>query len=515
MPNASDPEAQCLETRRLQLTVPAQDSGGDHSMPDSAMLARLFAADTQVPLVDRADWLAAECLRIARRGWPMEARLQAVNALKTPYQTTLELMSERLSRPPTTLTTSSLNAQLHSLGRLAQAVAFASKRLLLDLEASGADPAALDGCWNWTLWALAQQQRIAAAAHCQPAHAVRLEFHQLIELRRDTDAGASAEGAVAGATMDPPGLSIQVALMETMDTYGLSAPDIWLAFDYLGQLVPPLLAANPEMAADRLDHGALVSQVRADRDRVQNAGSAAIGLGRASAQRAQALLAHIERNWSDQQRERGDRKPSRGRVQLVFGLEATTRCARQQLTEGQTSDEHLLWAQLLNVSSGGFALRFPNGLDSAPDIGELVYLPEALAGVSELGQLGMVRWCRRASGRLDIGVQSIPGRVEALDLLAIDRTSVSANEQSCLLVRQASHHGEYPAIVAPSGSVQCGQALHVRPVQKMNPVEVAASLTLMSGAYFDLIAIETEEDLSTFDPLQVEEIDFGLVGQQL
>ncbi len=511
MPDAIKPEPQGLETPRLQLTVPAQDSGGDHSMPDSAMLARLFAADTQVPLVDRVDWLSAECLRIARRGWPLSARIQAVEALKPPYQETLELMSERLSRPPTTLTASSLNAQLRSLGKLAQAFAFASKRLLLDLDASGTNPATLDGSWNWTLWALAQQQRIAAAAHCQPASAVRLEFQQLIELRRG--ANASAKTSIAGAASGSLGLSIQMALMGTMDIYGLSAPDIWLAFDYLGQLVDPLITDNPEMTPDRLDHGALVSQVRADRDRVQSAGSAAIGL-RASPQRTLALLAHMERNWSNQQCERGARTPSRGRVQLVFGLAATTRSARQQLTEGQTSDDNLVWAQLLNVSSGGFALRFPNGLDSTPDIGELVYLPEDLTAPSGLPQLGMVRWCRRATGRLDIGVQAIPGRVEVLDLLAIDGNSVSAREQPCLLVRQASHHGEYPALVAPSGTVQCGQTLHVRPMQKMNPLEVAASLNLMSGAYFDLVAIETEEDLSAFDPLQVEEIDFGLVGQQ-
>ncbi len=154
------------------------------------------------------------------------------------------------------------------------------------------------------------------------------------------------------------------------------------------------------------------------------------------AEHAKWLLKQFEPHLRAQPFKREKRRQSKRQTDLIVGLEAV----RNRLASGVSPTVGRPW-NITEESNSGYRLSCRDTPEIAVAVGELVALMEIPA--SSGYQLGLARWQRRnPDGSISLGLEKIPGKVQAATCLLITRTEESvpclyaqaADEQTCLLV---------------------------------------------------------------------------------
>ena len=177
-----------------------------------------------------------------------------------------------------------------------------------------------------------------------------------------------------------------------------------------------------------------------------------------------ALLKRLLRQWAIPPARQFNRLPSRARVVMCAGLPGVWHYSRgiQNLTHGATPPPPMTQCQVVNHTSGGYALRQIDPLPNALRVGDLIALRvEGREGL----QVAMVRWFRNtlAGAMLEFGCELLSDAPEAAAA-----TAENAPETDLLPVlvlpeeADADAGGPAPQLAAPAGAFALEQAVNLR-----------------------------------------------------
>jgi hypothetical protein len=176
-----------------------------------------------------------------------------------------------------------------------------------------------------------------------------------------------------------------------------------------------------------------------------------------------ALLKRLLRQWAIPPARQFNRLPSRARVVMCAGLPGVWHYSRgrQHATQG-AAPPPMTQCQVVNHTSGGYALRQIDPLPSALRVGDLIALRvEGREGL----QVAMVRWFRNtlAGAMLEFGCELLSDAPEAAAA-----TAENAPESDILPVLvlpeevDAETGGPAPQLAAPAGAFALEQAVNLR-----------------------------------------------------
>ena len=121
-------------------------------------------------------------------------------------------------------------------------------------------------------------------------------------------------------------------------------------------------------------------------------------------------------------------------------------------------DKH--W-EIVNVSAGGYCLRWNADTSSRAQVGELIALREKEPDGSDAWRIGVIRWMQyiRESG-LEIGVQVLSPKV----LSASAQRSNRPNEEpfDCLMLPGIKPLNQPPSVLLPAHAFRSGNDLRIR-----------------------------------------------------
>jgi len=177
-----------------------------------------------------------------------------------------------------------------------------------------------------------------------------------------------------------------------------------------------------------------------------------------------ALLKRLLRQWAIPPARQFNRLPSRARVVMCAGLPGVWHYSRgqQHATQGAAAPPPMTQCQVVNHTSGGYALRQIDPLPSALRVGDLIALRvEGREGL----QVAMVRWFRNtlAGAMLEFGCELLSDAPEAAAA-----TAENAPESDILPVLvlpdelDADAGGPAPQLAAPAGAFALEQAVNLR-----------------------------------------------------
>ena len=177
-----------------------------------------------------------------------------------------------------------------------------------------------------------------------------------------------------------------------------------------------------------------------------------------------ALLKRLLRQWAIPPARQFNRLPSRARVVMCAGLPGVWHYSRgqQHATHGAAPPPPMTQCQVVNHTSGGYALRQIDPLPSALRVGDLIAL--RVEG-REVLQVAMVRWFRNtlAGAMLEFGCELLSDAPEAAAA-----TAENAPESDILPVLvlpeelDADAGGPAPQLAAPAGAFALEQAVNLR-----------------------------------------------------
>jgi hypothetical protein len=136
---------------------------------------------------------------------------------------------------------------------------------------------------------------------------------------------------------------------------------------------------------------------------------------------------------------------------------------RQFLEEAQLGlhrerDKH--W-EIVNISAGGYCLRWSADTSSRAQVGELIALREKEPDDSYAWRIGVIRWMQyiRESG-LEIGVQVLSPKVTP----ALAQRSNRPNEEpfDCLMLPGIKPLNQPPSVLLPAHAFRCGNDLKIK-----------------------------------------------------
>ena len=190
-------------------------------------------------------------------------------------------------------------------------------------------------------------------------------------------------------------------------------------------------------------------------------------LGADATQRAPyiALLTRLLRQWAIPPARQFNRLPSRARVVMCAGLPGVWQYSRgmqRGATQGDAATPPMTQCQVINHTSGGYALRQIDAAPAALRVGDLIAL--RVEGRSGL-QVAMVRWFRNtlASAMLEFGCELLSERPEAAAAAAED--APDGDLLPVLVLPEEANADEGtppPQLAAPAGAFALEQAVSLR-----------------------------------------------------
>lgn len=442
-------------------------------------------------------------------------RLHAFNRFQLPPATRLDLLtpfhyaftraaehyrrqfdSSLFSREPN-------HTELDLLLDFLRELGFACKHLIRDLLASGKRTQGLAPVIHRTLLYLhsfalfsCNRGRLLRPAFWQEVHFLYFTALERQQHEQMLEAGE-------GRTTSIEQMYKQLVLFGLASPFSLTGEEQWRTQDYLARfaglaaLVPvthpePLLdsyfldeqcrqparlpgeAPATDMAHLRLlDLSAFVDGLQRHLTGVKTGDSLrTLGMERVQRRLVLDLLTRLYGHWTRNPVRRGERRPIRESIGLVWGLDTicTMLDPQQRLRAQPSPQNNRAWAQGDNESDSGIRLRMTDTEEQYPDAGQLVALIRQHNQQKTL-QLGLVQWSALDQDDLPFcGVQRLPGTARKVSILNQDDQT---GERNGLLVTGRTSDGRsLSLLVAPNGSLKPGSRAQVYSPQQIAPLQI-------------------------------------------
>ena len=177
-----------------------------------------------------------------------------------------------------------------------------------------------------------------------------------------------------------------------------------------------------------------------------------------------ALLKRLLRQWAIPPARQFNRLPSRAQVAICAGLSGVwhySRGTQHPAPNGTSSPPPMTQCQVVNHTTGGYALRQVDGTPTPLRVGDLIAL--RVEGRDGL-QVAMVRWFRNTlSGSvLEFGCELLSDAPEAAAAAAED--APESHLMPVLVLPEETHDADAPApqLAAPAGAFALEQAVSLR-----------------------------------------------------
>ena len=177
-----------------------------------------------------------------------------------------------------------------------------------------------------------------------------------------------------------------------------------------------------------------------------------------------ALLKRLLRQWAIPPARQFNRLPSRAHVAICAGLSGVwhySRGTQHAAPNGASAPPPMTQCQVVNHTTGGYALRQIDGMPTPLRVGDLIAL--RVEGRDGL-QVAMVRWFRNmlAGSVLEFGCELLSDAPEAAAAAAED--APESHLMPVLVLPEEGHDADAPApqLAAPAGAFALEQAVSLR-----------------------------------------------------